>query len=149
MGVIMWHDGKCGAQNGAEREMEKTLWLMQGLWWVNSDFYEFSQKLWIYLWKAPKALSLYLNGTPLKASVEHGKSTVKSVPEDPEIKLFPKVASLLPKEGFLGSFYGWIVILTLSADRWGKQPAVGFFAENRGSHVGCFNFLFNSYSICI
>ena len=37
----------------------------------------------------------------------------------------------------MGSFYGWIVILTLSADSWGKQPGVDFFAENRGSHVGC------------
>ena len=44
---------------------------------------------------------------------------------------------LIAQRAIFGSFYGLIVILTLSADSWGKQLTVDFFPGNRGSHVGC------------
>ena len=42
-----------------------------------------------------------------------------------------------PKSDFWNLFMDWSLVLTLSADSWGKQLTVDFFPENRWSHVGC------------
>ena len=102
---------------------------------------------WWFLWTFPKALNVSLKSPKRIFFVFKWESTRsisiiwqingKSVPEDPDIKLFPKFASQLPKEGFWDLFMDWSLFLTLFADSWGKQPAVDIFAENRGSNVGC------------